>query len=112
MINQSKRTIMPGCVDVDVNNPDEMVEPFSIKMNGALYLPVRNWEFGEVIGNQGSLLASIFLSLPTGFGLHAPMTSFTLRNLANKMIEVADKMDDQAATQAKAAIDAARGKAA
>lgn len=104
MNRQSKRSLLPGCHTVDLNDPDEMVALFPIEIDGVTYLPVDNWEFGEVIGSKGAHLASIFLALPNGFGLHAAMTSVTLRSLAAKMIQFADNIDNKAASQAKDAL--------
>lgn len=110
MNRQSKRTVMPGCHTVDLSDPDERVEPFAVCMEGTTYLPASGWEFGDVFGADGSRMASIFLELPNGFGLHAAMTSVTLRKLAGKMASVAEQIERQAADQAAHALArAARG---
>ncbi len=104
MNRQSSRTVMPGCAFVAVDDPDEQVEQFTIRMDGTTYLPAPDWEFGDVIGSEGTRLGSIFLALQNGFGLHAAMTVVTMRSLAAKMIEVANKIESEAATQAAAAL--------
>ena len=100
MNRESKRTVLADCSFVAVDDPDERVAPFTVCMEGTTYLPASGWEFGDVFGADGSRMASIFLELPNGFGLHAAMTSVTLR----KMASVAEQIEREAADQAADAL--------
>lgn len=106
MNRESKRTVLPDCVHVAVDDPDEAVPQFAIRMEGLLYLPAQLWEFGRVHkpGGSGPELGSIFLALPGGCGLHAAMTPATLRSLAANMIAVAAEIEQHAADQAAGAL--------
>lgn len=104
MNRESKRTVLADCSFVAVDDPDERVEPFTVCMEGTTYLPASGWEFGDVFGADGSRMASIFLEMQNGFGLHAAMTSVTLRKLAGKMTSVAEQIERAAADQAANAL--------